>query len=74
MRLLLALAEHMGWKINHMDVKCAFLNGGLEEEVYLSQPPRTVVWFFCIKANFVCNNTIILINHILDENDVLCSM
>jgi hypothetical protein len=37
-RLLLALAAHEGWEIHHMDVKSAFLNGDLEEEVYVSQP------------------------------------
>jgi len=28
----------MGWKIHHMDVKIAFLNGMIEEEVYIEQP------------------------------------
>jgi hypothetical protein len=27
-----------GWPINHMDVKSAFLNGDLQEEVYITQP------------------------------------
>jgi hypothetical protein len=38
-RLLLALASNQGWKVHHMDVKLAFLNGDLREEVYGSQPP-----------------------------------
>jgi hypothetical protein len=38
-RVLLALAAHGNWQIRHMDVKTAFLNGDLREEVYVSQPP-----------------------------------
>jgi hypothetical protein len=38
-RLILALAAHRGWEVHHMDVKSAFLNGELEEVVYVSQPP-----------------------------------
>ena len=38
-RVLLALAAHSGWQVHHMDVNSAFLNGELEEEVYVVQPP-----------------------------------
>jgi hypothetical protein len=38
-RLLLALAAQEGWRVHHMDVKLAFLNGYLKEEVYVHQPP-----------------------------------
>jgi hypothetical protein len=38
-RLLLALAAQEGWCVHHMDVKSAFLNGDLKEEVYVHQPP-----------------------------------
>ena len=38
MRLLIALAAHELWEIYHMDVKSAFLNGDLKEEVYVEQP------------------------------------
>ncbi|WVZ54330.1 LOW QUALITY PROTEIN: hypothetical protein U9M48_005142 [Paspalum notatum var. saurae] len=38
-RLLLALAAQEGWHVHHMDVKSAFLNGDLKEEVYVHQPP-----------------------------------
>ena len=35
-RSVLALAAMMKWKINQMDVKIAFLNGVVEEEVYVT--------------------------------------
>jgi hypothetical protein len=38
-RLLLALATSAGWDVHHMDVKSAFLDCKLEEEVYVQQPP-----------------------------------
>ena len=38
-RVLLALAAHGNWEIHHMDVKSAFLNGNLQEEVYVTQLP-----------------------------------
>ena len=37
-RSVLALATVMKWKIHQMDVKTAFLNGVVEEEVYVEQP------------------------------------
>ena len=42
-RLLIALAAHEGWEVHHMDVKSAFLNGDLCEEVYVQQPDGFVV-------------------------------
>jgi hypothetical protein len=38
LRLLLALAALEDWEIHQLDVKSAFLNGVLEEEIYMEQP------------------------------------
>jgi hypothetical protein len=38
-RILLAFFVAKGFKLHKMDVKSAFLNGVLEEEVYVRQPP-----------------------------------
>src|SRR6187397_2893047 len=38
-RLFLAFAAHKDFKVYQMDVKSAFLNGELAEEVYVEQPP-----------------------------------
>ncbi|XP_066361067.1 uncharacterized protein [Miscanthus floridulus] len=38
-RILLAFAASRGYKLYQMDVKSAFLNGFIEEEVYVKQPP-----------------------------------
>ena len=35
---MLALSAQMGCKIHQMDVKTTFLNGKIEEEVYIEQP------------------------------------
>ncbi|CAL9016478.1 unnamed protein product, partial [Prunus brigantina] len=37
-RTLIALAAQKGWKLYQLDVKSAFLNGVLKEEVYVDQP------------------------------------
>lgn len=41
-KMLLALAAYANWQIHHMDVKSAFLNEVLLEEVYVKQPPGFV--------------------------------
>ena len=42
-RSIISLASTMGWKLHQMDVKTAFLNGVLKEEVYMEQPERFVI-------------------------------
>lgn len=41
-RLLLDLSAKNGCKVHHLDVKSAFLNGDLFEEVYVTQPENFV--------------------------------
>jgi hypothetical protein len=42
-QVLLAVAVHEGWEVHHMDVKSAFLNGDLQEKVYLIQAASFVI-------------------------------
>ena len=39
MHVFIAIAAQHKWKAFQMDVKSAFLNGVLKEEVYVEQPP-----------------------------------
>ncbi|KAL7282957.1 LOW QUALITY PROTEIN: hypothetical protein ACG7TL_002375 [Trametes sanguinea] len=38
-RTILALAARYDWELEQMDVKSAYLNGRLDEEIYMRQPP-----------------------------------
>jgi len=38
-RILLSLAANLDWPLHQLDIKNAFLNGDLEEEVYMDCPP-----------------------------------
>ena len=51
-RILLAFASCIGIKIFQMDVKCSFLNGFLQEEAYIEQPPFSKILIFLI----MCSN------------------
>src|SRR5713101_513602 len=37
-RTIISLAEVFRWKLHQMDVKTTFLNGKIDEEVYIEQP------------------------------------
>ncbi|GJV98350.1 retrovirus-related pol polyprotein from transposon TNT 1-94 [Tanacetum coccineum] len=50
-RIFLAFATYMNFKVYQMDVKSAFLNGKLKEEVYVKQPPCFEISEF---PNYVC--------------------
>jgi Reverse transcriptase (RNA-dependent DNA polymerase) len=39
MRLILALAAERDLEVHQVDVKCAYLNGTLKEEIYMEPPP-----------------------------------
>ena len=41
-QILISLAANLGWLLFQLDVKIAFLNGDLKEEVYMKQPPGFV--------------------------------
>jgi hypothetical protein len=45
-RILLAYAAHHSFKLFQMDVKSAFLNGPIKEEVYVEQPLRLAIVIF----------------------------
>jgi hypothetical protein len=42
-RLLLAISAQKGWKVFQLDVKSAFLNEVLQEEIYVEQPDGFVI-------------------------------
>jgi hypothetical protein len=37
-RIIIALTAYYDWELHHMDVKSAYLNGDLGEEIYIHQP------------------------------------
>ena len=37
-RILIAIAAQLNWCLHHLDVKCAFLNRTIEEDIYVMQP------------------------------------
>ena len=51
-RILIAFAAFMGFKLYQMDVKIAFLNGDLKEEVFVKQPPALKM----LSYQIMCSN------------------
>src|SRR6266850_3170716 len=43
LRLLLALAVLEDWEVHQLDIKSAFLNGVLDEEIYMEQPQGFII-------------------------------
>ena len=37
-RILIAIAVQENWELHHLDVKTAFLNGEIKEDIYITQP------------------------------------
>ena len=37
-RPALAIAASKKWEVHHMDVKCDFINGDLNKEIYMQKP------------------------------------
>ena len=50
-RILLSIATYLDYEIWQMDVKTAFFNGNLEEDIYMQQPKEFVA---SGKDNLVC--------------------
>ncbi|KAK1668729.1 hypothetical protein QYE76_056888, partial [Lolium multiflorum] len=63
-RILLAYASHHNFKLQQMDVKSAFLNGPLHEEVYVKQPRGSRI------STFLTMSTS-LIKHFMVSNKLL---
>jgi len=38
LRTIIALSALKGWELHSIDISCAFLNGDLEEDIYMQQP------------------------------------
>ena len=36
--MILAMVNHLNWEIEMMDIKGAYLNSELDEEIYMAQP------------------------------------
>jgi hypothetical protein len=41
--MIIALSSALGWRLHQMDVKTTFLNGEIDEEVYIKHPDGFVI-------------------------------
>ncbi|KAK1686029.1 hypothetical protein QYE76_046877 [Lolium multiflorum] len=67
-RVLLSMAASYGLIVHQMDVKTAFLNGELEEEIYMDQPDGFVVKGFVVNEADKC----VYYRHGGGEGVILC--
>ena len=60
-RILLSIATNKNWNLFQMDVKNSFLQGNLEEEVYIDIPPSfdiSQIWVVCKLQGIIWFKTI----------------
>ena len=65
-RTLLSYATHKGFKVYNMDAKYVFLNGTLEEEVYIEKPK--VLLILAKEICFLSYTNHYMVSNILLEN------
>ena len=75
-RLVIALASRNGWALFHMDVKSTFLNGFLDQMVYVTQPPdfeikgKKILRWLTIMVIYLCTQ----LSTILHNQQAHCSL
>lgn len=49
--VVIYLAVNLGWKLWQLDMKNVFLNGEIDNDIYIEQPPR---YISISKPSYVC--------------------